>query len=1311
MRSFEEPTAATTPETLVMDGIRRTREIYRYLTPASLAPFPASHRRSLSKFFDAPNQTPSLIPYVQLAALRCETAKAIMTVIDRENMYFLAQVSKRTANGPRDMPMFETSEDSVLMGCSSVPVSGRVCELTIRLHADETCKFPMFVVSDMSKDTRFAELDVVASGPKYKFYCGTPIATRDGVNIGSLAVMDTEPRDGLTDDEERCLGETAAHIMAFLELNREAIEGRQARRMGYALNGFVSGKSSMGDELDRPAQSRRPSATVASYGLAHDKKEDQAPSPRSVRHHRKRPRYSSDNTAESTSSSGPVSDYDTSEVSTKTGDQPVAEIEELDSRSHSKTYARAANLIRESLELGDQGGVLFVGVTASPIIPTLLSNVKAGTEEDSTSTGEEFQPKKVAHAKLSELVSSPTFMKQSRCIPASTLASSMKASPMVEGNGLPGDGSMKLDSEVVNYFVGRYSGGRLWLLEEEECKSSSDETVQEAESQQGTKSSRIRRRAAELEFLRRAFPEARQLLMTPLWDAQVGRIGSVCFVWSSIQSRLFSTRHELTYLTSFCQTLMAECSRLDAMMADKQKSDFVGTISHELRSPLHGILASTEFLMDSNLTSFQGSLIHTIDACGKTLLDTINHVLDFSKINSFEKHWQASNNHEDKSRHKARSVQTEPLGGSALATTAPPLLQLFGATNISNVLEEVIEGITAGQNYNHSIDLTDTSKTARGRGPRSYSDTVRNVQASSKSDAVEVILDIDPGDWVFMTQPGAVRRIIMNIFGNAIKYTDHGSVKVRLELKGAIAGAQDQTMVLTVKDTGKGISPRFLKSRLFMPFAQENTLAPGTGLGLSICKSIITMLGGCIDVSSRVNTGTTVQVSLPLVRPTATSHSTGDIAHSRETSASSALSAQDTTIPEITNHPMKCRVAIYRSPDAETRPSMWEMSLALEKYITQWYHVQLVEINGGLTNIVILEEQDLQSFCNKYGHLLRKLALIILCNDASRRSQLLTSQLSSISLARVTEYLAKPCGPHKLAKVLRACLDQLEGPFAATPGSPPTPGLALGVTNGMNDLTLGGLGRRAQVVVQATEVLSASQTSQNAQHAITSPKLENPHTINDDDSFPFPSHVNSSTTNGPDTRRPPHAGLTAEHRSNSTREWIDVPEPNQVQAPSLLDLRMLIVDDNAINLKLLHTFLKRRQCSFVATAENGAVAVDMFTSASADQPYEVVFMDVSMPVMNGFEATRAIRDFEKQNKVKKPAMIIALTGLASGRDQAEGFASGCDIYLTKPVSFKEVGRLLDNWTANQRKDANGEVMPPVVGGGVSENGLQTDATQ
>lgn len=72
--------------------------------------------------------------------------------------------------------------------------------------------------------------------------------------------------------------------------------------------------------------------------------------------------------------------------------------------------------------------------------------------------------------------------------------------------------------------------------------------------------------------------------------------------------------------------------------------------------------------------------------------------------------------------------------------------------------------------------------------------------------------------------------------------------------------------------------------------------------------------------------------------------------------------------------------------------------------------------------------------------------------------------------------------------------------------------------------------------------------------------------------------------------------------------------------------------------------------------------------------------------MNGFEATRQIRELEsartRRPASSPPALIIALTGLASGQDQADAFANGIDLFMTKPVAFKEVGRLLDNWEAN-----------------------------
>ena len=72
---------------------------------------------------------------------------------------------------------------------------------------------------------------------------------------------------------------------------------------------------------------------------------------------------------------------------------------------------------------------------------------------------------------------------------------------------------------------------------------------------------------------------------------------------------------------------MAENSRIDTEIADQKKGDFIGSISHELRSPLHGILASAEFLGEEVESTFEKSMVETIDSCGRTLLDTIVSLL------------------------------------------------------------------------------------------------------------------------------------------------------------------------------------------------------------------------------------------------------------------------------------------------------------------------------------------------------------------------------------------------------------------------------------------------------------------------------------------------------------------------------------------------------------------------------------------------------------------------------------------------------------------------------------------------------------
>lgn len=134
-------------------------------------------------------------------------------------------------------------------------------------------------------------------------------------------------------------------------------------------------------------------------------------------------------------------------------------------------------------------------------------------------------------------------------------------------------------------------------------------------------------------------------------------------------------------------------------------------------------------------------------------------------------------------------------------------------------------------------------------------------------------------------------------------------------------------------------------------------------------------------------------------------------------------------------------------------------------------------------------------------------------------------------------------------------------------------------------------------------------------------------------------------------------------------------------------LHVLLVDDNKINLKLLVMFMKK--CGFsYEEAENGQEALDRFKEASGAlvppgspehgrrRRFDFVLMDISMPVLNGFEATRHIREFEREHRLSPPANVIALTGLASADARRNAESVGIDVFLPKPVRFAELKKLL-----------------------------------
>lgn len=130
-------------------------------------------------------------------------------------------------------------------------------------------------------------------------------------------------------------------------------------------------------------------------------------------------------------------------------------------------------------------------------------------------------------------------------------------------------------------------------------------------------------------------------------------------------------------------------------------------------------------------------------------------------------------------------------------------------------------------------------------------------------------------------------------------------------------------------------------------------------------------------------------------------------------------------------------------------------------------------------------------------------------------------------------------------------------------------------------------------------------------------------------------------------------------------------------------LHILLVDDNQINLKLLVMFMKKCGFSF-EQAENGQEALDKFiaassastaASASKRRRFDFVLMDISMPIMDGFEATKRIREYERENKLQATT-VVALTGLASSDARRDAESAGFDVFLPKPVRFAELQKLL-----------------------------------
>jgi signal transduction histidine kinase/CheY-like chemotaxis protein len=1078
--------------------------------------------------------------------------------------------------------------------------------VNIHSHEEQDGTYPFLIINDLGREDRFRDLPFVQGEPHSRFYAGTPLTSESNINLGCLFILDPEPREGLSDIEKDVLGTVATMVMDYLQVSRQAVEGRRASRLSQGLRLFVDGNSSFADN----------SPFVHSSSSNHSPPSHKSPDRRSSRsvssqnsgYNRRAAPFEKDDVPLQDDVARSPSPFSTEDLGIGISASPAPSSlssQQGDSRSmvSSNTdwlFQRAANLLRQSLDLDGAGGVMLLETT---------DDFSDSTSRSSSCSTETETPV-------------PVLALSTRDDPFSYQTASEVSYPAV-----------KLDNVFLNQLSRRYPKGRLWSFHLDGSLSTSDEEQSVGAARKYNQTSR----ALEASKLRSYFPDASQVMFVPLWNANTLQWFAGCFSWTPQSTRVFSRAVDLSSMFGFASSMMTEYSRVVSVVADRQKGDFISSISHELRSPLHGVLAAAEFLGGTHLDDFQESLLETVNACGRTLLDTMNQVLDFSKILSLER---------QKKRYKRKKDPWRPKVPDEIpARLDPPV-----STNVAILTEDVVDSVCLG--HSHIQRSTMPIDHPTGNSTASSSTSHKETIEVATNPAVEVIVDIGDNDWFYNVQPGSLRRIIMNLLGNALKYTTKGAVSVSIQAtenskgRSRRQGLEDMVM-LTVSDTGKGISDDYLRTRLYTPFAQEDTLSVGTGLGLSIVRGIVRSLHGNIRIQSRVGEGTTVKVTIPLERPVGekSMSSTPHIKESKEQTPTAPTQLRQLDLSGK-------RAAIWGvDPSCLGEHRHWS---SVAQYITDWFGLKLVPWSANEhIDILLVNEGDLSAdnfqFCNALP------SILVFRNDTASSSDTRT-QWSHLADSLVI--IRRPCGPQKLARGILNCLDR-------KPASP-TPHLH----------------SEQEFVIQTRPKLSGPASKSFSPESLEPAPVGSSISKIGSHNFMDPAERNVSGLY-PDTdsssRHTLGSGASSSYTSSSTSSISSPSGSTSIQPSSGAQgkPRVLLVDDNDINLRLIRTFMKKWNVTAVDTAQNGREAVDLFEKNRLG--YDLIFMDMSMPVMNGFEATSTIRAIERDRGGSVAAKIIAFTGLSSLRDESQALESGVDIFLTKPVSFKAVSRLIEDW--------------------------------
>lgn len=231
------------------------------------------------------NQSPrcgkdtALFAFAQLVALRLNTTRALISLIDRTEQHILVeatQTSHLLSDGAHD------DAHGLLFGSTILPRSTGLCGDALdkfssreaRVHQDELWRPSPFVVNDLALDDKFNNRPLVTSHPSLRFYAAMPIRTESGFNIGILSVMDEMPRRGLNEPDTKFLGDMALTIIAHLQMVTYRERHGRSEKMIKGLGVFMEGRTDLNDWwLELGNKPRRHTPEEGDGGEAESQKE------------------------------------------------------------------------------------------------------------------------------------------------------------------------------------------------------------------------------------------------------------------------------------------------------------------------------------------------------------------------------------------------------------------------------------------------------------------------------------------------------------------------------------------------------------------------------------------------------------------------------------------------------------------------------------------------------------------------------------------------------------------------------------------------------------------------------------------------------------------------------------------------------------------------------------------------------------------------------------------------------------------------------------------------------------------------------